>query len=614
MKRYLAVLLAIVILVLPCGISVNAENELPENSKNMITFIKDKNNDLLVDKNNYAYMRLGAKWYSDVGVNYCLQMSDMLIGTGTRPDKEKYMDVLINIIAVNDMDNATNINNQKKQDNLKNLKDYSMDTVKLVTDAVSLYSGLEGIKGELSTAEENLSKAIDGLSVLSSNTENWIDTLTKLETFTQDFSDYNSFLKYIEENSDGALKDASSSLRTVLKQSYLIKLEAYSNITSENCKNYTQFFFDDIFFDAAKKASEYQTDEVYSFFINSSENFFEKTNILKDSWNLGTDIGKLIGNITVGGENLINRTFEIEALYDISTILQTKVLNSTSDFSSHLNDSDADKYIDEYITYANLLIGCRIRGEYCTYTILAEDSGLLSLLSDKTDAKNWYDSQSSAIIRLKNKINNIKSSKETTSNITNEKIVSDIIQTYNGTTYYAQTTATGGGSRNFDLSNSKFVDYKVLPVSVNENERYIYNFIIYNDKVYYTISEQGSAVDSWTLKSCNLDGGDITVLLENVLSDFKIDNGILTIGISSFDSDFCYRLNLSTGKSVQEKSDNPEKVKTVGGCKLVDEPTEFDGGLYYKEYIDNSIEVKYYRKDIKSGIIEEIGSGFQPSR
>lgn len=418
MKRCLIVLLTIVTLLLPCGITANAKSELSENSQNMIRFIKEKHNNLLVTRNYYAYMKLGAKWYSDVGVNYCLQMSDQLIDTGSCPNKEKYMEVLINIISVFDMDNASEISNQKKQDNLKSLKDYGMDTAKLAANAVSVYSGLAGIKGESSDAEEALVKAIDGVSVLSDNTTNWIDTLTNLETSTQDYSNYNSLLKCIEENADGELKDAASTLRNSMKQSFLIKLKAYSNVNSENFDNYTQFFFDDMFFDVAKSVGEYQTDEAYRYFVDSSEGLFEKFNVLRDSWDLGKDIGKFIGNITVGAENLINRTFEIEALYDISVILQTKVLASTTEFLNHSKDRNADKYIDEYVTYANFLIGCRIRGEYCAYTVVAEDSGLLSLLSDKTDAQNWYDSQSSTIINLKNRINSIKSNE---SSITKEE-------------------------------------------------------------------------------------------------------------------------------------------------------------------------------------------------
>lgn len=195
-----------------------------------------------------------------------------------------------------------------------------------------------------------------------------------------------------------------------------------------------------------------------------------------------------------------------------------------------------------------------------------------------------------------------------------QPLVSDIIQSYNGTTYYAKTTATGGGSRTIDFSKSKYVKYSVLPISENESERYIYNFLIFNDKVYYTISGQGSAVDSWTLKCCDLDGSNITVLLDDVLDYFEINNGMLIIGKSPFYSDTCYRLDMSTGKSVQEESGIPERIKTVSSCRLADDPTEFDGGLYYRAYIENSIEVLYYRKDINSGNIEKIGSGFQPSR
>ena len=464
MKKCLTIFLAMVILLLPCGIVVNAENNSSENSKNMLIYLNDKDNDLLIKRSNYAYMKLGEKWYSDVGVNYCLQMADLLIDTGSRPDKEKYMEVLINIIATYDMDNAADLSSQKKQDNLKSLKDYGMDAASLATDAISVYSGLEGIKGELSNAQEALSKAIDGVSVLIDNTNNWIDALTNLETFTQDYSNYNSFLKCVEDNADGELKNAASSLRNSMKQAFLLKLEAYSNVSSENFNNYTKFFFDDVFFDAVKSFDEYQTDKAFRFFVDSGEGLYEIFNILEDSWELGKDIGKLIGNITVGGENLINRTLEIEALYDISVILQTKLLDTTTEFLSHSADNDTDEYIEEYVTFANFLIGCRIRGEYCTYTILAEDSGLLSLLSDKTDAKNWYNDQSSAIIRLKNRINSIKKS-----NISNQSANEDMYAAYleevkalinkYGTGKIADDTSGNSAYKMTGLCYAKLIDF-----------------------------------------------------------------------------------------------------------------------------------------------------------
>lgn len=209
----------------------------------------------------------------------------------------------------------------------------------------------------------------------------------------------------------------------------------------------------------------------------------------------------------------------------------------------------------------------------------------------------------------------ISDSQKTDSPTTSDQsFVSDIIQTYNGTTYYAKTTAAGGGSRTIDFSNSKYVNYSVLPISANKSEQYIYSFIIFNDKVYYTLSGKGSAVDSWTLKCCDLDGSNISVLLENVISRFEINNGLLTIRKSSFDSNSSYKVNLSTGESVTEESVITENKKTVSNCGLADDPTEFDGGLYYREYTDNSVEVIYYRKDINTGTAEKIGSGFQPSR
>lgn len=112
----------------------------------------------------------------------------------------------------------------------------------------------------------------------------------------------------------------------------------------------------------------------------------------KDSWELGTMIGTLVGNTVVGGENLTNRLLETMALYDISEILKNELLETENRFLAHYKNKTATKYVNDYILFSQYLLDCRIRGEYYMYSIVANDAGLLSWFNKKTadETKQWY--------------------------------------------------------------------------------------------------------------------------------------------------------------------------------------------------------------------------------
>lgn len=199
-----------------------------------------------------------------------------------------------------------------------------------------------------------------------------------------------------------------------------------------------------------------------------------------------------------------------------------------------------------------------------------------------------------------------------------EWFYSDIIQQYGNKTYYAKTTTNGGGIRNFDFSSSKYTKYDILPIS--DKETNIGSFIIYNNKVYYTAGGLSSSGTSYTLKCCNLDGTNVSMIVDNVSRFFNINGGILEIedytsSLYPYSSSEPHRYNILTNKLYTGiLTSHKNYPDTVCLCGLIDSPTEFDGGLFYKEYKEGSIEVIYYRKDIKSGVVEKIGVGHEPSR
>lgn len=379
MKRIISVLL-IMILTLSLSFPVSADESsniqaCSVSGKKMFQYMQGDNGKLLTLRKNYGYMTFIGDFKSNALSLYLLEMTDKLIDTGAAPDKEKYMETLVNIIATYDMDRADDIAKQSNMDNLKTLKDYAMDCTEMGKNAVSVMVGTNPAASELETT---LSTAVDGLSVLIDNTDNWISALSNLETIVKDYSEHDNFLKLLEEKSNGELKEAAQTLRKGMKKALEIKLDTYQDVSDKNYKNYEEFFFSDFFFDAVKQLPEYENDEALKYFIDAGDNVVSKVGTLESAWDLGKIIGTMVGDAVVGGENLINRVLEMMAIYDISEILQEKILDTGTEFLNDLGKDNEESLVETYIALSNYLIGCRIRGEYCLYSIVAEDAGLLS--------------------------------------------------------------------------------------------------------------------------------------------------------------------------------------------------------------------------------------------
>ena len=136
MKRFQKVIIIIVLIFSLFGqnmISL-ADNKAANSpyGDNMLEYIRGYNDNLLLNRKNYGYMNFVEDFQSDWISIYFLEMTDFFIKTGAEPDKRKYMEVLLNIIATYDFDNASAISEQYNFYNLKDFTDYALDIKKLV--------------------------------------------------------------------------------------------------------------------------------------------------------------------------------------------------------------------------------------------------------------------------------------------------------------------------------------------------------------------------------------------------------------------------------------------------------------------------------------------------
>lgn len=404
MKKIISILLiAMLMLSLSVPVFAKESSGLPafSSEKRLFQYMQGDNEELLILRKNYGYMTFIADFRSDVLSLYLLEMTDKLIDTGVTPDKEKYMETLVNIIATYDLDSADDVAQQKEMDNLKTFQDYAMDVAEMGENAVSVMVGSNPARSELETT---LSTAINSLGILIDNTDNWISALSNLETIIQNYLDHDEFLKLIEEKSDGELKAAAQTLRKGMGKALEIKLSTYQDVTNKNYKNYEEFFFSDVFFDTVKQMPEYEEDEALKYFVDVGDDIVSKMDTLGSAWDLGKMIGTLVGDVMVGGENLINRVLEMMAVYDISEVLQGQITDTGIEFLNNMGKDNEENLAHTYVTFSNYLIGCRIRGEYCLYSIVAEDAGLLSWFNKNSaeEAKAWYADKTKKILAIQN--------------------------------------------------------------------------------------------------------------------------------------------------------------------------------------------------------------------
>lgn len=397
MKRILTLILAIILTISLWSTTAYATNGITDSqinqvTQNMLNHISHHEYGLLVDGKYRQYPSFINELYSNEYATATMELIDKLIDSGSVLDieEEKYMEVLINIMAISEHDNASDMAIQNQQDNLKTFQNYAMDIAEMGANAASVMSGNPSV-GELG---ENLSTAISGLNTLVENTDNWIGALSDLETIVQNYEKHKIFLSAIE--SEGALKQAATKLQNAMSTAMKIKLDTYTEISNENFENYSEFFFEDIFFKALKNVPEYTADDTFAFFVDGGSFVVGKFSVLSASWDLGKQIGTLIGNIAVGGENLINRVREIKVATDIRRALSISMMNQSAQFATDYSSNETQKTlyeeVERYVALSEYMINCDMRGEYCMYSIVANDAGLLSWFNKESaeEAEQWY--------------------------------------------------------------------------------------------------------------------------------------------------------------------------------------------------------------------------------
>lgn len=377
MQKLIRKVLPLLLVVLMAFSSVSPIAHAQDNgesrfSENMHDYMATGLAGYLLRGNNFSYVQSAYGLFGNEAFNTVLFSIEELVDINATPDKEKYIEVLLNIITTANHDMAERTSQQFQLDNLKTIGDYGQDAIGIVTKSFDLPFG------------DQLEKVND----IIKTTEEWADNLSYLQTILNDYSNYIAFLDLVIAQSTGDLQAAAQSLKDVLEEAIGVRLVMFgTDLASEKISDWEdkqvrdfKTFLTDSLWEEARKTDIYNS-AMGQFIVGTGLEVAGNLTMLGEAWDLGKDIGKFIGNVAFGGEDLINRVLEIKALNEIRGIVSQKVGNDLMVAFMENKDTElADSVIEDYVFFSNILISIHVRGEYVFTNMIAVDGRLLSMI------------------------------------------------------------------------------------------------------------------------------------------------------------------------------------------------------------------------------------------
>lgn len=394
-KKYIKLLSVAMSLVILCGLFSPAM--VSATSSNTYTsglqkFLDDGNHTQLVDCPDAVYMEYAEQLRNDPDASFAMSLLSFIYGEKSEPTKDQYKQALLNVIKTYEEENADALTQQNLMDDTKELKDY-------LQDIVDLEMGWLGVIGAAEAMGEDASLALSVINEMSKDEGDWAKGVSALKTTLQNYEKYDTFLLLIENKSDDNLKKAATELRTALSEVMMTRLRAYKDLAADSAEDYAKLFIDEIF-----------SEDWLNFIEKKGNIHIADISLFKacQAAKLGAEIGKLLGNLLVGAEDVITYVIEIKAVHDISVILETELDSIKNTFQKD-NTKVTEIDTQNYIAYGNYLISSRVRGQYCMTAIYMQCSSLRTLLGESAakNAESLYNRLTNNLLSIKKKLDAI---------------------------------------------------------------------------------------------------------------------------------------------------------------------------------------------------------------
>ncbi len=374
--KILALFLALVMTLLSVPVSANVSKDIY----------------LIESTNNYINGGLDSAAYSDYLYSYeqfidnldednlyfvASVMTEATVGVDFQPNLEEYMATISNMLAISESDNPNDISAQKQFDHLKEGKDYVKDAISLCVNAYSLVSEFAD-----DDTVKLISETISKIDKFSGAAENAVSLISNLETATEQYVRYDRILQQIENSADGEMKEAASIMRKSLNSYYEYAIGEYSELAMEGV------------YDVGSTIFDFNAEELKNSLPESEQKLWDKLdnfNLLKDSFKLGAEGTLFLGNVILNTEDMVKRIREITAVSELNSVLEEVYLKDKEAFLIAYDDGETTKELCEnYFSTIDYIYSNRRRGEYCFYSLMKNDMGVLSWFYDEKEIDEWY--------------------------------------------------------------------------------------------------------------------------------------------------------------------------------------------------------------------------------
>lgn len=297
--------------------------------------------------------------------------------------KMRYVEILVNLMALMDVNTQDMIANQAKADTLKTLDDYLLDATEILVEGISVSAAFgTGVTAPMKSIASTMDLTWDAAEV----TINSIEVLEYVNRVQKNYAAYSAFLTAVAENADNStLQSAAETLYSLAGKAFYCKVDAIisqSDATSEYLGK--EVFFDTILLeDMLEDASILKLSSEDMAIIEQFKTVYDFLGVLEFS----QDVAVFISDIVGGFSDCMNRYSEMRALCGIRKAL----LSEIGQLRENINDVNDAEIIGNVCDLLRCVLYVNYRGEYCFHEMVTTDGDIFSISITKNGKETSYE-------------------------------------------------------------------------------------------------------------------------------------------------------------------------------------------------------------------------------
>lgn len=298
--------------------------------------------------------------------------------------KERYVEILVNLMSLMDYTTHDMIEKQVDADTLKTFGDYALDVSEILVGTVTLHSAFG------SRVTEPMKKIATATGLTSGAAELTVDTIEAykyLDWTLQTYEHHDSFLTAIIQNTDDELlQNAAIELSDIVNKTFYCKINAVSDISESTA----EYIGKDVFFDTIVLDKMLANASI----LDLSESDFAILDLLKNTYSVFTtslsyiqDWSVFISDMLGGSSDVMNRYNEMRAL----TAIREALIKQAELYRNNIKNAHNYVEIGKLCVLMKDLVCINYRGEYCVHEMLVHDGQAFSLVVKWNGEKMTYD-------------------------------------------------------------------------------------------------------------------------------------------------------------------------------------------------------------------------------